>query len=258
MTSSEVGTSQKTALIVGAKRVGRVVARRLARDGMNLAIVYRSSVADALDLQYQLGMDDELPAVNTALIQADLSDEHQVERAVDQTVEELGGLHYVVNLASDYPYSPFAELDESNWDRAMSTAKGSFLLGIHAVKRMRQNPGPNRGHIIFFGDWAAEATPYTDYLPYLTSKAAIHFMTRCMAAEVAPLGIRVNAIAPGPTMRPPDITPEVWDSDIAAKAPLKQESNPDDIANVIATLLETSSITGEVIRVDSGRHIRGV
>ena len=114
------------------------------------------------------------------------------------------------------------------------------------------------GHIIFFGDWAAEATPYTEYLPYLTSKAAIHFMTRCMAAEVAPLGIRVNTIAPGPTMRPPDIPLEVWNSDIAMKAPLQQESTPEDIASLIAALLQTSSITGEVIRIDSGRHIRGV
>ncbi len=234
------------------------MAMKLAREGMNLAIAYRSSVADAQELQQQLRMDDEMPTINTALIQADLSDEHQVVRAVKQTVDELGGLHYVINLASDYQHSPFDELDESNWERAMSAAKGSFLLGVHAVKQMRLNPGPNRGHIIFFGDWAAEATPYTEYLPYLTSKAAIHFMTRCMAAEVAPLGIRVNTIAPGPTMRPPDIPVEVWNSDIAMKAPLQQESTPEDIAGLIAALLRTSSITGEVIRIDSGRHIRGV
>ncbi len=242
----------KAALIVGAKRVGQVVAHRLAEEGINLAIAYRSSVAEAQSLA------DSITNVDTALIQADLSDEHQVIGAVKETVGALGGLDYVVNLASDYPYAPFDSLDGAAWDRAMASAKGSYLIGLHAAKQMRLNPGPNRGHIIMFGDWAAEETPYTDYLPYLTAKAAIHFMTRCLAAEVASFGVRVNAVAPGPTMRPPEITPEDWDLAIAAKAPLQLESSVNDIAEIIATLLRTTSITGEIVRVDSGRHIRGV
>ncbi|MYA59115.1 MAG: SDR family oxidoreductase [Chloroflexi bacterium] len=245
-------SSPKSALIVGAKRVGQVVAHRLAEDGINLAIAYRSSVAEAQSLA------DSINNVETALIQADLSDEYQVIGAVKETVGALGGLDYVVNLASDYPYAPFDSLDGAAWDRAMASAKGSYLIGLHAAKQMKLNPGPNRGHIIMFGDWAAEETPYTDYLPYLTAKASIHFMTRCLAAEVASFGVRVNAVAPGPTMRPPEITPEDWDRAIAAKAPLQLESSVHDIAEIIATLLRTSSITGEIVRVDSGRHIRGV
>ncbi|MXX93315.1 MAG: SDR family oxidoreductase [Chloroflexi bacterium] len=242
----------KAALIVGAKRVGQIVARRLARDGINLAIAYRNSAEEAQLLAASIS------SVDTALIQADLSDEHQVRGAVLETVGALGRIDYVVNLASDYPYAPFDELDGAAWDRAMATAKGSYLLGVHAARQMRRNPGPNRGHIIMFGDWAAEETPYNDYLPYLTAKAAIHFMTRCLAAEVASFGVRVNAVAPGPTMRPPEITPTDWNRAIAAKAPLQQESSVADIAEIIATLIHTSSITGEIIRVDSGRHIRGV
>ena len=201
---------------------------------------------------------DSITNVDTVLIQADLSDERQVIGAVKETVGALGGLDYVVNLASDYPYAPFDSLDGAAWDHAMGSARGSYLIGLHAAKQMRLNPRPNRGHIIMFGDWAAEETPYTDYLPYLTAKAAIHFMTRCLAAEVASFGVRVNAVAPGPTMRPPEITPEDWDRAIAAKAPLQLESSVNDIAEIIATLLRTSSITGEIVRVDSGRHIRGV
>ena len=242
----------KTALIVGAKRVGAVVARRLAQDGVNLAVAYRSSVAEAQSLV------DSITTVDTALVQGDMSDEEQVIAIVDKTVESLGSLDYVVNLASDYPHAPFDSLDADAWVRAMDAAKGSYLLGVHSARQMRRNAGPNRGHILFFGDWAAEETPYTDYLPYLTAKAAIHFMTRCLAAEVAPFGVRVNAIAPGPTMRPPEIPIAVWNRDVAAKAPLQQESSAEDIAEIIATLIRTSSITGEIIRVDSGRHIRGV
>ncbi len=249
--ATETGKS-KSAMIVGAKRVGQVVAERLASDGINLAIVYRSSMAEAKSLA------DSVSNVDTILLQADLSDEHQVRNAVSETVATFGSIEYVINLASDYPYTPFASLDGAAWDHAMATAKGSYLLGIESARIMRRNPGPNRGHIIMFGDWAAEETPYTDYLPYLTAKAAIHFMTRCLAAEVAEFGVRVNAVAPGPTMRPPDISEQDWDRAIAAKAPLRQESSAHDIAEIIAALIKTSSITGEIVRVDSGRHIRGV
>ena len=252
MPDAEQSNRSKVALIVGTKRVGETIAHRLAQDGVNLAIAYRSSATEAQNLA------DSISNVSTALIQADLNDERQVMGAVTQTIDALGRLDYVVNLASDYPYAPFDSLDGAAWDSAMTTARGSYLLGIHAARQMRHNDGPNRGHIILFGDWAAEETPYNDYLPYLTAKAAIHFMTRCLAAEVAPFGIRVNAIAPGPTMRPAEISPEEWDMAIAAKAPLQQESSAEDIAEIVATIIRTSSITGEIIRVDSGRHIRGV
>lgn len=252
MSDPEQPNHQKAALIVGAKRVGQVVAHRLAADGINIAIAYRSSADEAQQLA------DSIPNVKTALIQADLSDEAQTMGAVLETVGTFGRLDYVINLASDYPYSPFETLDGAAWDHAMASAKGSYLLGVHAARQMRRNEGPNRGHIILFGDWAAEETPYNDYLPYLTAKAAIHFMTRALAAEVAQFGVRVNAVAPGPTMRPPEISPHEWEAAIAAKAPLQQESSVNDIAEIIATMINTSSITGEIIRVDSGRHIRGV
>ena len=252
MPDAEQSNRSKVALIVGTKRVGQTIAHRLAQEGVNLAVAYRSSVTEAQNLT------DSITNVETALIQVDLNDEDQVIGVVMETVSTLGRLDYVINLASDYPYAPFESLDGAAWDSAMGTARGSYLLGVHAARRMRDNEGPNRGHIILFGDWAAEETPYNDYLPYLTAKAAIHFMTRCLAAEVAPFGIRVNAIAPGPTMRPPEITPQDWEKAIAAKAPLQQESSAEDIAEITATMLRTSSITGEIIRVDSGRHIRGV
>ena len=248
----------KTALIVGAKRVGSTVALRLAEAGYNIAIAYRSSKSEAEQTAQHIATANPTQSAKTALIQADLSHEPDVKRAIQESIAQLGPLHAVINLAADYPHTPFDSLNADSWDRAMSAAKGSYLLGIHATRAMSENPGPVRGHIIFFGDWAAEETPYTDYLPYLTAKAAIHFMTRALAAEAAPYGIRVNCIAPGPTMRPPEITQHDWDAAIQAKAPLKQESSPDDIAEMVTTLLASSSITGELIRIDSGRHIRGI
>ena len=244
-------TPRKTALIVGAKRIGVTVAKRLFQDRFNIAVAYRNSPVN----ENEFAPPDDATLLT---VRADISKEHDVKSAINATVNGLGRLDAVINLASDYPRAPFDTLDAESWDRAMLAAKGSYLLGIHAARAMSDNAGPVRGHIVYFGDWAAEQTPYTDYLPYLTSKAAIHFMTRGLAAEVAPLGIRVNCIAPGPTMRPPEISQSAWDAAIQAKSPLRQESSADDIANMVATLLTSSSITGEVIRIDSGRHIRGI
>jgi NAD(P)-dependent dehydrogenase (short-subunit alcohol dehydrogenase family) len=85
----------------------------------------------------------------------------------------------------------------------------------------------------------------------------VDFMTRAFAVELAEHGILVNAIAPGPTMRPPEISERVWEENVLAQAPLRRESTPEDIAEVLVGLLRTESVTGETIRVDSGRHLAG-
>jgi NAD(P)-dependent dehydrogenase (short-subunit alcohol dehydrogenase family) len=241
----------KGALLVGTRR--ERVAKRLAEEGVNLAIVYRRSKDEAESLQKAVS-----PLVNkTALMQADLSVEDDVRRIVEDAKLQLGGLHFVINLASDYPRATFETLDSDTWDRAMATAKSSFLLAVHAGRQLSQNPGNSRGHIVMFSDWAAGETPYIDYLPYLTAKAAVDFMTRGFANELAAQGIQVNSIAPGPTMRPPEISEQIWQDDVLAKAPLKRESSVEDIAEIIVALLKSETITGETIRIDSGRHLAG-
>ena len=100
----------------------------------------------------------------------------------------------------------------------MTGARGTFLMATHAARVMAGNKGDTRGHLIFFGDWAAGETPYHDFLPYLTGKAAMHFMTRAFALELAPKGILVNPILPGPTERPPDLSDSGWADALASAA----------------------------------------
>jgi NAD(P)-dependent dehydrogenase (short-subunit alcohol dehydrogenase family) len=91
----------------------------------------------------------------------------------------------------------------------------------------------------------------------MASKASIDFMTRAFAVELSDSGILVNAIAPGPTMRPPDISESSWNKNVVSKAPLKRESSASDIGEMVVTLLKSETITGETIRIDSGRHLAG-
>ena len=243
----------KGALVIGTKRVGQLVTRRLAKEAANLAISYRSSRVEAETLYQAIASDVE----RSCLIQGDVSVEDDVRRIVDVAAEQLGDLSFVINLASGFPRTPFHSLDGKAWDSSLATAKGSYLLTVNAAHHMMGNAGPTRGHIVLFSDWAATHTPYRDYLPYLTAKAAIDFMTRGFAVELASHGILVNAIAPGPTMRPDEISREVWQKDVLGQTPLKRESSAEEIAELIVMLLKSETITGETIRVDAGRHLAG-
>ncbi len=243
--------SRRHAVIIGTRRIGREIALRLASLGMNVGIIYRSSQVQANSLIREvraLGRD-------AAAVESPLKTDADVSAAFDALEAICGPASVLINLASDYERTPFETLNADAWDRGMQAARTNYLLAIHAAKRMKQLPGPTRGHILQFGDWAAGETPYRDYLPYLTSKAAIQFMTRALAVELAASGILVNTIAPGPTVRPPEISEEFWAAQVVARTPLRRESSVDDIVELTVMLLNSETITGEVIRVDSGRHL---
>ena len=241
----------RCAVVVGTRRIGRVLALRLAALGMDVGVVYRGSRDEALALVDEVrGLGQRAIAV-----QSFLSSDAEVAAALDAVESACGPVSLLVNLASDYTRTPFETLDAPSWDRGMLAARVNYLLAVHAARRMKLQPGPTRGHILQFGDWAAGETPYKDYLPYLTAKAAIQFMTRALAVELAADGILVNTIAPGPTVRPPEISEEDWAATVVSRTPLRRESSVDDIVELAVTLLRSDTITGEVIRVDSGRHI---
>jgi pteridine reductase len=243
----------KSALIVGTRRIGAVVAQRLAQEGVNLAISYRHSQKEAERLATIV-----TPLVERVhLVQGDITVEEDVRRIVQESGDAMDGLWFLVNFASGFPRTPLESLDGQAWDKALAVARGNYLLAVHGARRMAANPGPTRGHLVMFTDWAAAQTPYRGYLPYLTAKASIDFMTRAFAVELAPQGVLVNAVAPGPTMRPADLSEEIWQTEVVRHTPLKRESSAEEIAEIVVTLLKSETITGETIRVDSGRHLAG-
>lgn len=237
----------KVALITGGARIGQVVARALATRGCSLALTYRGS-RDAAEATASLA---RAAGVKAAVLHADAFDESQVRAAVLETARSLGRLDILINMASIYVKTPNPKA--SDWSAALdSNAKSAFLFSTHAAPIMKKSGG---GRIVNFSDWlSASGRPhYKDYTPYYTSKAAVAALTQSLAVEFAP-DILVNAIAPGPILAPPDLTPEENDRVIEA-TPLARWGGAEEIAKAVLFLVDTDFVTGECIRVDGGRHL---
>ncbi len=237
----------KVALITGGARIGHVVARALATRGCSLALTYRGS-RDAAEATASVA---RAAGVKAAVLRADAFDESQVRAAVLEAAKSLGRLDILINMASIYVKTPNPKA--SDWSAALdSNAKSAFLFSTHAAPIMKKSGG---GRIVNFSDWlSASGRPhYKDYTPYYTSKAAVAALTQSMAVEFAP-DILVNAIAPGPILAPPDLTPEENDRVIEA-TPLARWGGAEEIAKAVLFLVDTDFVTGECIRVDGGRHL---
>ena len=243
------------ALVTGAaKRVGREIALRLAQRGMNVAIHYRSSAAAAQTVVREL----QQLGVTAVAVRAELTRAGDVQRMVAQVIRQFGQVDVLINNAAVFPKTPFAQIRESDWDRALDTnLKGPFLcahaVGKHFLNRAKSHPRRLVGKIINIADWAG-LRPYRDYLPYCISKAGVIALTKALALELGPVAT-VNAIAPGPVLWPPDLTAAEKRAVLAA-TPLRRAGTPADIAQTALFLLEGSDfITGAIVPVDGGRLI---
>ena len=243
--------TDKRALITGGKRIGAVVAEELARRGVDVALAYNRSAAEA---------ESTAAAVHAIgrrafVIQADLSNAAACSALVDEAASRLGGLDVLVNMASVYRAHAFDELDQAFWREALDVDLGAtFFCSRAAVPHMRRAGG---GRIINFSDWiAASGRPrYKGYLPYYVAKHAVIGLTEALALELAEEQILVNAIAPGPIL-----APENTDADemkvVEAATPVGRWGGEIEIAAAVLFLLESGFVTGETIRVDGGRHVR--
>ena len=243
---------ERTVLITGIRRIGREVALDLLKNGWNVAVVYKNSQKAVEDLgrfAKELGR-RLLP------VEGDLSNPSTYARVVDTAYGELGRLDAFIHLASPYEKMAPEEVRPEDFDKNMRViAQSFFFLSVVSRRYMLLNEGEVKGRIIAFGDWAVENTPYRGYPQYFIAKGALHTAVRVLAKEFAP-DILVNCIAPGPVLRPEEIDEEKWKG-LLSRTPLKREVPLSDVVDATRLLLRTSSITGEILKVDSGRHIAG-
>jgi NAD(P)-dependent dehydrogenase (short-subunit alcohol dehydrogenase family) len=241
----------KVVLITGGRRIGQVVAHELAMRGAHLALAYRGSRAEAeasADDARKLGR-------KAAVVQADVSKAADCEALVKGTVDALGRLDVVINMASVYASEPFDALNESAWDRNLGiNLKSAFLCSNAGSRVMRQNGG---GRIINFADWLARSgrPAYSGFTAYYVAKAGVIALTEALALELAGSSVLVNAIAPGPILPPPDMSEEER-QEVAAATPVGRWGGEQEIVKAVLALIDTDFITGETIRVDGGRHLR--
>ena len=239
------------ALITGGKRIGAAVARALAEAGMDVALSFNRSRAEA-----EAAAADVAAAGRRAHIaSADLGNPAECRALVDGAAEAFGRLDVLINMASVYAHVPFDQTDETAWHAAMDVdLRAAFFCAKAAVPHMRK---AGAGRIINFSDWvAASGRPrYPGYLPYYVAKAGAIALTEALALELAADNILVNAVAPGPIVAPPGMDEEELRA-VEAATPVGRWGGPEAIVRAVQFLLETDFVTGETIRVDGGRHIK--
>ncbi len=243
--------TNKVALITGGKRIGLVVARELAARGVDVALSYARSKAEA----------EEAAAIvraanrRAATFAADLSQPAAAAALVQSVVDSFGRLDILINMASVYVKKPFAELTAADWDANLGVdLRAAFLCAHAAAPHLKQQGG---GRIVNFSDWIAKSgrPRYTGYVPYYVAKSGIIALTEALALELAPDNILVNAIAPGPIVAPPG-TSDAESKAVEEATPLGRWGGEMEIAKAVIGLLDSDFITGETIRVDGGRHVK--
>ena len=268
----------KVALVTGAGRrggIGAAIARRLAREGVH--VVLGDLCAPPTDLSHGGNPDwEELQAVATEVealgvralpLRVDVADAASVQRMVEAVEEAFGRLDILVNNAGVViEPAPVMLMDERAWRRTLEVnATGTFLCCKHALPLIVE--GGRGGAVVNISSLAAERPrPYMS--AYAASKAAIVALTRSLAQEVAPHGIRVNAVLPGDV----DTAMKRWGmalearitgrsyeevvGDFVKRIPLGRLATPEDVADVVAFLVSEGArfITGQAWLVTGGRE----
>ena len=243
--------ADKAVLITGGKRIGAAVATELAKRGMDVALAYNRSraEADAVASGIQgLGR-------RAVTLQADLSNAEACVALVAQAASALGRLDVLVNMASVYAAVPLEATDAAAWASVVNVdLRAAFLCARAAVPHMQAAGG---GRIVNFSDWvAASGRPrYPGYLAYYVAKKGVIGLTEALALELAASNILVNAVAPGPILAPESTTSEDRAA-VEAATPLGRWGGESEIVKAVLFCLESDFMTGETIRVDGGRHVR--
>jgi NAD(P)-dependent dehydrogenase (short-subunit alcohol dehydrogenase family) len=244
------GLADRVAVVTGGNRgLGRAFALALGEAGAKIAILAR----DTAKTDEVLG-DLEARGIRAQGFRADVARRPDVDRAVDEIVSAMGGVDILVNNAGTCVHRPALEVTDAEWQEVIDVNVTGVWNCCQAFGGyMAANGG---GSIVNIGSMSGQIVNRPQWQPaYNASKAAVHHLTRSLAAEWAPLGIRVNALAPGyvKTEMAPVDRPEFrqhWIED----APMKRYATPEEIAPSLVYLASDASafMTGSVLVIDGG------
>ncbi len=236
----------------GANRLGRAIALALAEAGFDLELHFFSSGEEAAGVQAEI----EALGRRCRLHRADLTLSEDCERLARDLAEGGEALDVLVHSAGLYPRRSLSEITAEEWDRVQHLhCRAAFLLVRDTAAMLGESTLPGGGLVLSISDIAA-SQPEPGFLHYCVSKAALEMLTKGLALELAP-SVRVNAIAPGTVLAPPDLE-EARMQAILSTIPQARFGEAGDIADLVVFLATKAPyVTGQVWSVDGGRSVAG-
>ena len=240
---------KKTIFITGAaKRIGKEIALCFSEMGWNIIIHYNSSKNDAQVLA------DEINGANpdsAITVQGNLDVKEDVEKVINIVRDAFPTIDLLINNASTFYPTPIEDISEKHWDKLVgSNLKGPLFL----IKGLKDKLKESKGSIINITDTNL-SKGVANYSIYSAAKAGLESITKGLARELAP-DIKVNAIAPGAMLEPPDVTwTEEQKSKVISSIPLNRMGSEKDISEAVKFLAKSNYITGQIIKVDGGRSL---
>jgi glucose 1-dehydrogenase len=253
------GLKDKNVLITGGSSgIGQAIAVRFAEYGANVAINYLTQPDEAADTENQVQAcvaKLQQEGVRDVLVGGDVSKEEDVVRMVGEATEQLGGLDILVNNAGIQISRPSEELSSADFDKVIAVnLRGSFMCAREAIGHFLAQE--KAGSIVNISS-VHQLIPKPGYLGYSVSKGGMQNLTRTLALEYAPRGIRVNGVGPGATVTPIN---RGWIDDpekrkqVEEHIPMQRAGDADEMAGVTCFLAseDAAYITGQTVFVDGG------
>lgn len=240
--------THRVALVTGgARRVGAEIVRSFAVRGYDVLLHHGNSPDAASALAAELR---STHGVRIEIVQEDLADVHAPQRVVDAAMRAFGALDVVVSSASVMMMHPFDAVTPDEWEQTSAiNLRAPFFLMQSAARVMRDG-----GVIVQLSDHLAFETVFPHLIPHQVTKAALTQLVRTTASAFAPR-LRVNAVAPGLVLPPDNLSDETIER-FLRDVPLGRSGTPRDVAQAIHFLVDAPYVTGIVLPVDGGRHLR--
>jgi glucose 1-dehydrogenase len=253
------GLKEKNVLITGGSSgIGQAIAVRFAEYGANVAINYLTQPDEAtetVDQVHACVAKVEQEGVRNVLVGGDVSNEEDVVEMVGDAAAALGGIDILVNNAGIQISRPSEELSSADFDKVIAVnLRGSFMCAREAIGHFLDAEKP--GSIVNISS-VHQLIPKPGYLGYSVSKGGMQNLTRTLALEYAPRGIRVNGVGPGATVTPIN---RAWIDDpekrkqVEEHIPMQRAGDADEMAGVTCFLAseDAAYITGQTVFVDGG------
>jgi NAD(P)-dependent dehydrogenase (short-subunit alcohol dehydrogenase family) len=245
---AEAGMTGRVALVTGAAhRVGKAIALGLARRGYDLVVHYHRAAAEARQTAAEIAA----LGVQSVAVPADLSSADGPPALFEAALERFGRLDALVNSAAIMERASVLDLSLEDWDRALHTnLRGPFQCSQLAARQMIEQA--EGGAIVNIADLSG-LEPWAKYPAHSVSKAGLLMLTQVMAKALGPK-VRVNAVASGPVIKPPDWDEARWHT-VGQHTAMRRTGTPEDVVRAVAFLLENDYVTGETLVVDGGGRL---